>query len=83
MNKWLLMVQERNPPPLKSGRVMKIKYCTQKSSRPPTFALFTNYANSIQNSYKRYLLNNFREEFDLEGVPIRIMYKSSKNPYSK
>tara|TARA_B100000686_G_scaffold72987_1_gene78711 strand:- start:3273 stop:4610 length:1338 start_codon:yes stop_codon:yes gene_type:complete len=83
LNKWLLMVQEKNPPPLKSGRVMKIKYCTQTSSRPPTFSLFTNYANAIQNSYKRYLLNNFREEFDLEGVPIRIMYKNSKNPYSK
>ena len=83
LNKWLLLVQEKNPPPLKSGKIMKIKYCTQISSRPPTFILFTNYVKSIQNSYKRYLLNNFREEFDLDGVPIRIIYKNSRNPYSK
>ncbi len=83
LNKWLLTVQEKNPPPLKSGKMMKIKYCTQVSSRPPTFIFFTNYVKSIQKSYKRYLLNNFRAEFDLEGVPIRIIYKNSKNPYSK
>ena len=83
LNKWLLIAQENNPPPLNSGRTMKVKYCTQTSSRPPTFILFTNYVKSIQKSYKRYILNNLREEFDLNGVPLRIMYKNSKNPYSK
>ena len=83
LNKWLLNAQDINPPPLQSGRSMKIKYCTQISIRPPSFVLFTNYVKSMQKSYKRYILNNFRKEFDLEGVPIRIMYKNSKNPYSK
>ena len=83
LNKWLLTAQDINPPPLQSGRSMKIKYCTQISIRPPSFVLFTNYVKSMQKSYKRYILNNFRKEFDLEGVPIRIMYKNSKNPYSK
>tara|TARA_B100000003_G_C10812034_1_gene323243 strand:- start:637 stop:750 length:114 start_codon:yes stop_codon:yes gene_type:complete len=37
----------------------------------------------MKKSYKRYILNNFRKEFDFDGVPIRIIYKNSKNPYSK
>ena len=83
LNKWLLLAQEMNPPPLSSGRSMRIKYCTQINVRPPSFILFTNYVKSMKKSYKRYILNNFRKEFDFDGVPIRIIYKNSKNPYSK
>ncbi len=81
INKWLNIIQQRNPPPLKSGRVIKIKYCTQVNIRPPTFVFFTNLLGDFNESYKRYLLNNLREEFDLNGVPLRIMFKNSKNPY--
>ena len=42
LNKWLNFIQQQNPPPLKSGRVIKIKYCTQTSIRPPTFTFFSN-----------------------------------------
>ena len=81
INKWLNIIQQRNPPPLKSGRVIKIKYCTQVNIRPPTFVFFTNLLGDFNESYKRYLLNNLREEFDLNGVPLRLMFKNSKNPY--
>jgi GTPase len=81
INKWLNIIQQRNPPPLKSGRVIKIKYCTQVNIRPPTFVFFTNLLGDFDDSYKRYLLNNLREEFDLNGVPLRLMFKNSKNPY--
>ena len=81
INKWLNIIQQRNPPPLKSGRVIKIKYCTQVNVRPPTFVFFTNLLGDFNDSYKRYLLNNLREEFDLNGVPLRLMFKNSKNPY--
>ena len=81
INKWLNIIQQRNPPPLKSGRVIKIKYCTQVNIRPPTFVFFTNLLGGFDDSYKRYLLNNLREEFDLSGVPLRLMFKNSKNPY--
>ena len=40
LNKWLLLAQEMNPPPLSSGRSMRIKYCTQINVRPPSFILF-------------------------------------------
>ena len=81
LNRWLTIVQQKNPPPLKSGRVIKIKYCTQVNIRPPTFIFFTNLLGDFEESYKRYLLNNLRNEFELYGVPLRLMFKNSKNPY--
>jgi GTP-binding protein len=81
LNRWLTIVQQKNPPPLKSGRVIKIKYCTQVNIRPPTFVFFTNLLGDFEESYKRYLLNNLRNEFALYGVPLRLMFKNSKNPY--
>ena len=81
LNRWLTIVQQKNPPPLKSGRVIKIKYCTQVNIRPPTFVFFTNLLGDFEESYKRYLLNNLRNEFELYGVPLRLMFKNSKNPY--
>jgi len=81
LNKWLNIIQKKNPPPLKSGRVIKIKYCTQINIRPPTFVFFTNLLGDFNESYQRYLLNNLRGEFDLEGVPLRLVFKNSNNPY--
>jgi GTP-binding protein len=81
LNKWLNLVQQKNPPPLKSGRVIKIKYCTQTSIRPPTFTFFTNLSGDFSESYYRYLLNSMRDEFNLYGVPLRLIFKNSKNPY--
>ncbi len=81
LNKWLNIIQQINPPPLKAGRVIKIKYCTQTSIRPPTFTFFTNLNGDFSESYQRYLLNNMRDEFKLQGIPIRLIFKSSKNPY--
>ncbi len=81
LNKWLNFIQQQNPPPLKSGRVIKIKYCTQTSIRPPTFTFFSNLSGSFNDSYCRYLLNSMRDEFNLHGVPIRLIFKNSKNPY--
>jgi GTPase len=83
LNKWLSIIQQKNPPALKSGRVIKIKYCTQISIRPPTFIFFTNLVGDFSESYERYIVNSMRDEFKLEGVPLRIIFKNSKNPYIK
>jgi GTP-binding protein len=56
---------------------------TQIKTRPPTFKLFTNDPASITDSYKKYLLNLMRENFDLPGVPIRLYFDKSDNPYAK
>ena len=83
LNNWLKHIQKRNSPPLKSGKVVKIKYCSQINIRPPTFIFFTNIDKSISKTYQRYVLNSLRQEFGLDGTPIRIFFRKSKNPYSK
>ena len=63
--------------------IVKIKYCSQVNERPPTFVFFTNINKGIAKPYQRYLLNSLRETFDLSGVPIRMIFRQQKNPYSK
>lgn len=83
LNRWLDYTLERHTPPLVSGRRLKIKYITQAKSRPPTFAIFVNHKGGLPKSYERYLINSLREEFDLPGIPLRILVRRGKNPYDK
>ncbi len=59
------------------GRAFKVYYVTQVSTRPPTFVLFCNNPDLMHFSYKRYLENQIRKEFPLEGTPIRVLARSS------
>ncbi|MCA3575177.1 MAG: ribosome biogenesis GTPase Der [Aestuariivirga sp.] len=83
VNRWLEGAIERNPPPAPSGRRIKIRYATQASARPPTFAIFGNQLSKMPESYVRYLMNGLREAFDLKGVPIRFSLRGGKNPFDK
>ena len=83
LNKWLEAVIAKNPPPAPSGRRIKIRYATQASTRPPTFAVFGNQLSKMPDSYTRYLMNNLRKDFDLAGVPIRFSFRGGKNPFDK
>jgi GTP-binding protein len=83
VNRWLESAIERNPPPAPSGRRIKIRYATQASARPPTFAIFGNQLSKLPQSYIRYLMNGLRESFDLKGVPIRFSLRGGKNPFDK
>lgn len=80
LNRWLESALEIHAPPLVSGRRIKIRYITQKSSRPPSFLLFSN-TSDIPDSFIRYLTNSLRESFKLPAVPIRMRIKKNKNPY--
>ncbi len=82
LNRWLDVAQSRHPPPLVNGRRLKIRYMTQANTRPPTFALFASRPSELPDSYRSYLVNLMREEFDLPGVPIRMMLRGGKNPYA-
>jgi GTP-binding protein len=82
LNRWLEGLVAHHPPPLVSGRRIKVKYLTQIKTRPPTFVLFTSKAEELPDSYARYVVNGLRETFGLEGVPIRLSVKSGKNPYT-
>ena len=83
LNRWLESAVSKNPPPAPSGRRIKIRYATQASSRPPTFAVFGNQMAKMPESYKRYLMNTLRKDFDLAGVPIRFSLRGGKNPFDR
>lgn len=83
LNDWLREKVQRHPPPAVNGRRIKPKYISQTKTRPPTFVLKCSRATKLPESYKRYLINGLREDFDLKGVPIRLFVKSDDNPYDK
>ncbi|MBQ8873360.1 MAG: ribosome biogenesis GTPase Der, partial [Clostridia bacterium] len=66
-------------PPALSGRRAKIKYVTQPSTQPPTFVFFTNDAKLVHFSYRRYLENYIRRAFQLDGTPIRLVFRDSSD----
>jgi len=81
LNRWLDDMVTAHPPPLASGRRIKLRYMTQAKSRPPTFILFSSRADQLQESYLRYLVNGLREDFNLPGTPIRMLTRKGENPY--
>lgn len=83
LNQWLTETVAYHAPPSVKGRRVKMRYMTQIKTRPPTFALFCNRPTDVAASYQRYLLNDLRWDFELPGVPIRLLLRSGDNPYAK
>lgn len=84
LNQWLELATEHQQLPLiKNGRRVRLKYALQTKSRPPTFKFFTNYPKEITDSYKKYLINSLRAQFELAGTPIRLIFEKTDNPYAK
>ncbi|HEY1301081.1 MAG TPA: ribosome biogenesis GTPase Der [Stellaceae bacterium] len=81
LNRWLAAVQQRHPPPLVAGRRLRLRYMTQVNIRPPSFALFASKPGELPRSYRRYLVNALRRDFELPGTPIRLMLRQGRNPY--
>ncbi|MGB6757756.1 MAG: ribosome biogenesis GTPase Der, partial [Xanthobacteraceae bacterium] len=83
LNRFLQDAISANPPPAISGRRFRLDYITQPKSRPPTFVLFCARAEALPETYRRYLINGLRENFDLPGTPIRLALRAKANPYAK
>ncbi len=81
LNRWLEHSQMQHPPPAVSGRRVKLKYMTQVKARPPGFMISCSRPEALPDSYTRYLINGLRNDFELPGVPIRINYKGTVNPF--
>lgn len=81
LNDVLAQATARVQPPTDKGRRLKIYYMTQPSTKPPTFVCFVNRADLFHFSYQRYLENQIRETFGLEGTPVRFIVreKGEKN----
>ncbi|MDE0800380.1 MAG: ribosome biogenesis GTPase Der [Rhodospirillaceae bacterium] len=82
LNQWLDDATQKHPPPLsKQKRRIKLRYVTQVKARPPTFILFTSRPVDLPTSYHRYLMNDLRDTFGFEGVPLRLHVRKPDNPY--
>ena len=75
LNDLLADATARVQPPTDKGKRLKIYYVTQASTRPPTFVFFCNDPELFHFSYQRYLENQIRETFGLEGTPVRIVVR--------
>ena len=71
LNEAIAIVQ----PPSDKGKRLKIFYMTQASTKPPTFVVFVNNKDLFHFSYERYLVNQIRKEFGMQGTPIRIIVR--------
>ena len=75
LNDLLADATARVQPPTDKGRRLRIYYITQPSTRPPTFVCFCNRADLFHYSYQRYLENQIRSTFGLEGTPVRFVIR--------
>ena len=75
LNDVLADAQMRQQPPTDKGRRLKIYYMTQTGVRPPNFVIFCNSRELFHFSYQRYIENQIRAAFGLEGTPIRIVIR--------
>ena len=75
LNEVLAVATARVQPPTDKGRRLKIYYMTQASTRPPTFVFFVNRSDLFHFSYQRYLENQIREIFGLDGTPVRFIIR--------
>jgi GTP-binding protein len=83
LNRWLADMVSHHPPPLVRGRRLKVRYMTQVNTRPPTFAVFVSQRGGLPEAYARYLVNGLRDDFGLDGVPVRLFARAGENPYDK
>ncbi len=75
LNDILAYATSRVQPPSDKGRRLKIYYMTQASTKPPTFVTFVNRKDLFHFSYQRYIENQIRETFSLEGTPVRFIVR--------
>ena len=75
LNDVLAYATSRVQPPSDKGKRLKIYYMTQPSTKPPTFVTFVNKAELFHFSYQRYLENQIRQTFGLEGTPVRFIVR--------
>ncbi len=76
LNDVMQTAMEKVPPPAHRGKFIRIKYVTQLPIHYPAFAFFCNHPKHIKESYKNYLENKLRENFNFTGVPISIFFRS-------
>jgi GTP-binding protein len=78
LNKFVGAAMQKNHPPMLMGKRLRIYYMAQVGIEPPKFVFFVNFPNLMADSYRKYLYNQFREEYGFVGVPILFYLKGKK-----
>ncbi|NNF17002.1 MAG: ribosome biogenesis GTPase Der, partial [Gammaproteobacteria bacterium] len=73
---------QAHPPPASRGKRPKLRYAHQGGRNPQIIVIHGSMTNRIADSYRRYLENRFRKVFALHGAPVRIEFKTGKNPFA-
>ncbi len=82
LNRWLEDIMQEHSPPIVKGRRLKIRYITQIKSRPPTFKMDVSLPDEIPDSYLTYLTRSLRDNFGLQGTPVRFVMPKKANPFA-
>ena len=69
-------------PPVVKGRRIKLRYAHQGGKNPPIIVIHGTQTEAVPDAYRRYLSNGFQKYLKLEGTPIRIEFKTGKNPFA-
>lgn len=78
LNDFFFETIRKAPAPVYGITNVKFYYLTQTNQVPPSFIAFANHPDGVSNSYRRFLIRNLKEEFNLQGIPIRIFCMKSK-----
>ena len=83
LNRWMNLAEKKQFAPSADGAIVRLKYVSQIDTSPPTIKIFSNRPGSIRASYVHYLEKDFRQYFKLPGVPVRIRFGKTDNPYEE
>jgi GTP-binding protein len=82
LTRTLIAAVVKQPPPRAGVSRPKLRYAHQGGSNPPLIVIHGNALDRVSHSYQRYLENTFREAFQLRGTPLRVEFRTGRNPYA-
>ncbi len=82
LNRILEQATTDHPPPMVQGRAIKLRYAHKGGDHPPTVIVHGNRTEALPVSYRRYLVNRYREALNLVGVPVRLETRTTRNPFA-
>src|SRR5690606_18063910 len=78
LNRFFEEVLERRSPPTRGGKSPRLFYVTQAQTKPPLFVAMCNLPDLIDESYKRFMVNQLRDAFGFQSVPIRLSFRARR-----
>ncbi len=76
LNRFFRDTLREHQPVSTGGKIIKLYYLVQVTTRPPLFVIFTNVASGIRENYGKFIMNRLREAFGFRGVPVRVVFRS-------